>query len=147
MKATIETYIQALRSGAKDISFETFIKSNESVKENFNDLISLEDTLHPMICVGESPRNTCILNHDSLMKLGYKEKTRRDGRSVVNGYFMPNAVYQRIKGALYSQSTAAVVMAMQSKMVGMTGFEPATPSPPDWCANRAALHPDRCKNY
>ena len=24
-------------------------------------------------------------------------------------------------------------------MVGAAGFEPATPSPPDWCANRAAL--------
>jgi hypothetical protein len=24
-------------------------------------------------------------------------------------------------------------------LVGAAGFEPATPSPPDWCANRAAL--------
>src|SRR5260221_12437984 len=24
-------------------------------------------------------------------------------------------------------------------MVGAPGFEPGTPSPPDWCANRAAL--------
>lgn len=27
-------------------------------------------------------------------------------------------------------------------LVGMTGFEPATPSPPDLYANQAALHPD-----
>src|SRR6266436_2987036 len=25
------------------------------------------------------------------------------------------------------------------RVVGAAGFEPATPSPPDWCANRAAL--------
>src|SRR6476660_3389141 len=29
------------------------------------------------------------------------------------------------------------------KMVGAAGFEPTTPSPPDWCANRAAPRPDR----
>jgi len=28
-------------------------------------------------------------------------------------------------------------------MVGARGFEPPTPSPPDWCANRAALRPDK----
>ena len=28
------------------------------------------------------------------------------------------------------------------KMVGMAGFEPATPRPPVWCASQAALHPD-----
>jgi hypothetical protein len=27
-------------------------------------------------------------------------------------------------------------------MVGMRGFEPPTPCPPDKCANQAALHPD-----
>jgi hypothetical protein len=41
-------------------------------------------------------------------------------------------------------------------LVGAPGFEPGTPSPPDWCANRAALrsahrghlyavHPRPCK--
>lgn len=28
-------------------------------------------------------------------------------------------------------------------LVGAAGFEPTTPSPPDWCANRAAPRPDR----
>ncbi len=28
------------------------------------------------------------------------------------------------------------------KMVGVAGFEPTTPCPPDKCANRAALHSD-----
>ncbi len=28
-------------------------------------------------------------------------------------------------------------------MVGMTGFEPATPTSLTWCANRAALHPEK----
>ena len=28
---------------------------------------------------------------------------------------------------------------MLENLVGAAGFEPATPSPPDWCANRAAL--------
>jgi hypothetical protein len=32
------------------------------------------------------------------------------------------------------------------KMVGARGFEPPTPSPPDWCANRAALRPDTNSN-
>ena len=27
-------------------------------------------------------------------------------------------------------------------MVGMAGFEPATPRPPVWCASQAALRPD-----
>src|SRR5215510_12938326 len=27
-------------------------------------------------------------------------------------------------------------------LVGAAGFEPTTPSPPDWCANRAAPRPD-----
>src|SRR5262249_27661297 len=27
-------------------------------------------------------------------------------------------------------------------LVGAAGFEPTTPSPPDWCANRAALRSD-----
>ena len=27
-------------------------------------------------------------------------------------------------------------------MVGVAGFEPTTPCPPDKCANRAALHSD-----
>ena len=32
-------------------------------------------------------------------------------------------------------------------LVGMTGFEPATPRPPGVCANRAAPHPETdCKN-
>ena len=30
-------------------------------------------------------------------------------------------------------------------LVGAPGFEPGTPSPPDWCANRAALRSDRAK--
>jgi hypothetical protein len=30
-----------------------------------------------------------------------------------------------------------------SALVGAAGFEPTTPSPPDWCANRAAPRPDR----
>ena len=29
------------------------------------------------------------------------------------------------------------------ELVGAAGFEPTTPSPPDWCANRAAPRPDR----
>ena len=28
-------------------------------------------------------------------------------------------------------------------LVGAAGFEPATPSPPDWCANQAAPRSDR----
>ena len=28
------------------------------------------------------------------------------------------------------------------RLVGVAGFEPATPRPPVWCANRAALHSD-----
>ena len=28
-------------------------------------------------------------------------------------------------------------------LVGAAGFEPTTPSPPDWCANRAAPRPDQ----
>jgi hypothetical protein len=28
------------------------------------------------------------------------------------------------------------------KLVGARGFEPPTPSPPDWCANQAALRSD-----
>ena len=31
-------------------------------------------------------------------------------------------------------------------MVGVAGFEPTTPCPPDKCANRAALHSD-CAGY
>jgi hypothetical protein len=30
-------------------------------------------------------------------------------------------------------------------LVGAAGFEPTTPSPPDWCANRAAPRPDARK--
>ena len=30
-------------------------------------------------------------------------------------------------------------------MVGVAGFEPTTPCPPDKCANRAALHSDAFK--
>ena len=30
-------------------------------------------------------------------------------------------------------------------LVGAPGFEPGTPSPPDWCANRAALRSDEMK--
>src|SRR4029450_9701846 len=29
------------------------------------------------------------------------------------------------------------------EVVGTAGFEPATPSPPDWCANQAAPRPER----
>ncbi len=29
----------------------------------------------------------------------------------------------------------------------MTGFEPATPGPPDQCANRAAPHPEHYKPF
>src|SRR5215470_5398775 len=32
-------------------------------------------------------------------------------------------------------------------LVGAPGFEPGTPSPPDWCANRAALRSDRHRHY
>src|SRR5450432_995876 len=32
-------------------------------------------------------------------------------------------------------------------MVGMTGFEPATPGPPARCANQTALHPEKCWSY
>jgi hypothetical protein len=32
-------------------------------------------------------------------------------------------------------------------LVGAAGFEPTTPSPPDWCANRAAPRPDRQNDY
>ena len=36
------------------------------------------------------------------------------------------------------------VHAVQLKLlVGVAGFEPATPRPPVWCANQAALHSDR----
>lgn len=29
-----------------------------------------------------------------------------------------------------------------TKKVGASGFEPPTPSPPDWCANQAAPRPE-----
>ena len=32
-------------------------------------------------------------------------------------------------------------------LVGAARFELATPSPPDWCANRAALRSDNDKNF
>ena len=32
-------------------------------------------------------------------------------------------------------------------MVGMAGFEPATPRPPVWCASQAALHPDSAASF
>ena len=32
-------------------------------------------------------------------------------------------------------------MTFGTLKVGMTGFEPATPTSLTWCANRAALHP------
>ena len=32
--------------------------------------------------------------------------------------------------------------ANKMSMVGVAGFEPTTPCPPDKCANRAALHSD-----
>ncbi len=33
-------------------------------------------------------------------------------------------------------------LPLEFYIVGMTGFEPATPGPPDQCANRAAPHPE-----
>jgi hypothetical protein len=32
-------------------------------------------------------------------------------------------------------------------LVGAPGFEPGTPSPPDWCANRAALRSEPDSNH
>ena len=35
-----------------------------------------------------------------------------------------------------------VLLTLFLHLVGMTGFEPATPVPPERCANQTALHPD-----
>jgi hypothetical protein len=35
--------------------------------------------------------------------------------------------------------------ALATEMVGMTGFEPATPSPPDWCATGLRYIPTRSR--
>jgi hypothetical protein len=52
---------------------------------------------------------------------------------------------------IHAHTTAPKKKAPNSKrakclniLVGMRGFEPPTPCPPDKCANQAALHPELC---
>jgi hypothetical protein len=43
-----------------------------------------------------------------------------------------------------ARATISTRLRWRKSVVGATGFEPATPRPPVWCANQAAPRPDQC---
>src|SRR5690606_15280808 len=56
----------------------------------------------------------------------------------------PKTAWSRMGAGGYSSRTRGVFATAQvlDLMVGAARFELATPSPPDWCANQAALRSD-----
>ena len=57
----------------------------------------------------------------------------------------PNDIFLGIASGRNTKANKASLgntSSIVKEMVGVAGFEPTTPCPPDKCANRAALHSD-----
>ena len=83
------------------------------------------------------------------MRLGSRVIWLRRLRGFATSCFLRNLLGEGVEKGVEKNKRGKIINILPLRLVGMTGFEPATPRPPDVYSNRAELHPElvlRCKD-